>query len=205
VLLAEALLAYLMTIDRASSGPLFSEAIACTERSGDHLINSSLHNNASARAMKAGDIPAARAHLEAAAQAGQQIGFQSPIVMANLGWVRRAEGDLDGARSMFETTLRMSRRSGDSRGMAHACLGLALVAGDLGDWDRSGALHGAAQALLDRTGVAWDEDDARDRRDSLDQARVHLGDEHLERAYARGMTLSLEKALDLALPPAGPG
>jgi predicted ATPase/class 3 adenylate cyclase len=205
VLLGRSLLAYLLTIDRASSGTLFSEAIACTERSGDHLTNLALHNNASARAMRTGDIPAARAHLEAAAQAGQQIGFQSPIVMADLGWVQRVEGDLDGARSMFETVLRMSRRSGDSRGMAHACLGLALVAGDLGDWDRSGALHGAAQALLDRTGVAWDEDDARDRRDSLDQARAHLGDEQLERAYARGMTLSVEKGLDLALPTADPG
>jgi predicted ATPase/class 3 adenylate cyclase/tetratricopeptide (TPR) repeat protein len=205
VLLGRSLHAYLLTIDPAQSRQLFSEAIACTERSGDHLTNSTLHNNASGRAMQAGDIPAARAHLEAAAQAGQQIGLQSPIVMANLGWLRRVEGDLDGARSMFETALRMSRRSGDSTGMAHACLGLALLAGDLGDWDRSGALHGAAQALLDRTGVAWDEDDARDRRDSLDQARAHLGDEQLERAYAQGMTLSVEKALDPALPRAGPG
>ena len=205
VLLAEALLAYLLTIERASSGQMFSEAIACTERSGDHLMNSSLHNNASARAMQTGDIPAARAHLEAAARAGQQIGFQSPIVMADLGLVLRVEGDLDGARSMFETALRTSRRSGDSRGMAHAFLGLALLAGDLGDWDLSGALHGAAQALLDRTGVAWDEEDARDRRDSLEQARAYLGNEQLERAYTQGMTLSLEKALDLALPAAGPG
>ena len=37
-----------MTIDPARSGPLFTEAIACTERSGDHLINSILHNNAGA-------------------------------------------------------------------------------------------------------------------------------------------------------------
>ena len=49
-----------------------------------------------------------------------------------------------------------------------------------------------------------EEDDARDRRDSLDQARAHLGDEQLERAYAQGMALSLEKALDLALRRAGP-
>jgi len=205
VLLAEALRAYLMTLDPARSGPLYAEAIACTERSGDHLMNSVLHNNASRHATQAGDIPAARAHLEAAVQAGQQIGHQNTIVMANLGWVRRAEADLDGARSMFETALRMSRRNGDSTGMAHAFLGLALLAGDLGDWDRSGALHGVAQALLDRTGVAWDEDDARDRRDSLDQAHARLGDEQLEQAYAPGMKLSLEKALDLALGKAGPG
>ena len=204
VLLGRSLLMYLLTIDPARSLPLYTEAIACTERSGDHLINAMLHNNAGVAVMSAGDIPAARAHLQAAAQAGQQIGYQNTFVMANLGWVLRAEGDLDGARSMCEAALRVSRRTGESRGMAYAILGLALLAGDAGDWDRAAALHGAAQAFLDRTGVAWDEDTARERRDSLDQARAHLGDEQLERAYAQGTALSLEKALDLALGKAGP-
>ena len=89
--------------------------------------------------------------------------------------------------------------------MADAILGLACLAGDAGDWHRAAALHGAAQAFLDRTGNPWRGLDARDRQDSLDQARAHLGDEQLERAYAQGMTLSLEKALDLALPGSGPG
>jgi len=207
VLLARSLMLYLLTIDTtdpARALPLYTEAIACTERSGDHLVNSFLHNNAGYHALSTGDIPANRAHLEAAAQAGQQIGHQDTIVMVNLGWVSRAEGDLDGARSMLEAALRVSRRNGDSRGMAAACLYLAYLAGDAGDWDRAAVLHGAAQASLDRTGVAWDEDDARQRRDSLGQARAHLGNEQLERAYAQGMALSLEKAIDLALGKAAP-
>ncbi len=204
VQLGFSLLGYLMTIDPARSGHLWTEAIACTERSGDHLINSMLHNNAGAIAMTTGDIPAARAHLEAAAEAGQQIGIEWPIVMANLGWVLRAEGDLAGARSILEAALRASRRNGDSRGMASACLHLACLAGDAGDWDQAAVLHGAAQALLDRTGVAWSEHDARNRGDSLDQARAHLGDEQLERAHAQGRALSVEKALDLALGKARP-
>jgi predicted ATPase/class 3 adenylate cyclase len=207
VLLGRSLLLYLTaidTIDPARSLPLYTEAIACTERSGDHLVNSYLHNNASVPATTTGDIPAARAHLEAAAHAGQQIGYQDTVVMVNLGSVLRAEGDLHGARSMLEVALRVSRRNGNNRSMAYAILGLAFLAGDAGDWDRAAALHGAAQAFLDRTGVAWEEYDVRERRDSLDHARARLGDEQLERAYARGMALSLEKALDLALPRAGP-
>jgi hypothetical protein len=82
--------------------------------------------------------------------------------------------------------------------MAWAVLGLACLAGDAGDWDRAAALHGAAQAFLDRTGNPWQESGARERRESLDQARAQLGDEQLERAYAQGMALSLEKALELA-------
>ena len=88
--------------------------------------------------------------------------------------------------------------------MAYAILGLACLAGDAGDWERTAVLHGAAQAVQDRTGNPRQEFDARYRRDSLDQARAHLGDEQLERAYAQGMALSLEKALDLACARASP-
>jgi len=204
VQLASSLLTYLMTIDPAQSLPLYGEAIACTERSGDHFANSILHDNACVTALEAGDLPAARAHLEAAAQAAQQIGRESATLRADLGSVLRAEGDLDGARSAFQASLRISRRNGNTWHMAMAILGLACLAGDAGDWDRAAALHGAAQAFRDRTGNPWHVYEARDRRDSLDQARTHLGDEQLERAYAQGMALSFDKALDLALPRTGP-
>jgi predicted ATPase/class 3 adenylate cyclase/DNA-binding CsgD family transcriptional regulator/tetratricopeptide (TPR) repeat protein len=199
VVLAESLAYYLLAIDPARSPQMVGEAIACTERSGDHLYNCLLHNNAGFHALSAGDIPAARAHLEAVARAAQEIGWEGAELPANLGLMLRAEGDLDGARSMFEESLRMSRRNGDSRGLAYACLYLACVAGDLGDWDRAGVLHGSAQVFQDRAGIPWDEFDARYRQDSLAQARARMGDEQLEQAHAQGMALSLEKALDLAL------
>jgi hypothetical protein len=61
-----------------------------------------------------------------------------------------------------------------------------------------------AQALHDRIGSPWDQATARERQGSLGQARAHLGDGQLERAYAHGMALSLEQALDLALGKADP-
>jgi predicted ATPase/class 3 adenylate cyclase len=204
VLLAEALTAYLLTIDPAGSGHLWAEAIACTERSGDHFINCVLHNNAGEAAREAGDLPAARAHLEAAAQAGKQIGFPETIVMANLSRVQRAEGDPAGARSTLEAALRINRRNGNNIYMASAILCLACLTGDAGSWDQAAVLCGAAQAFLDRTGSPWDESDARDRQHLLHQTRAHLGEEQLQRAYAHGRALTLEKALDLALGKADP-
>ena len=97
------------------------------------------------------------------------------IVMAIMGLVLRAEGDLDGARSMLEAAVRNGRRTGDSKGIAGAALYMACLAGDAGDWDRAATLHGAAQALQDRMSIPWEEFDTRRRRDSLDQARAHLG------------------------------
>jgi predicted ATPase len=200
LLLGLSLLKHLLTIGPPRPLALFTEAIACAERSGDHFTNSRLHNNAGCAALNAGDIPTARAHLEAAAQAARQIGYQDVVVQTNLGTVLCAEKDFDGARSAFEESLRISRRNGDNWSMAGAALGLACLAGDVGNWDRAAVLHGVAQALLDRTGNPWQESDARQRQDSLGQVRAHLGDEQLERAYAQGMTLGLDQALDLALP-----
>ena len=202
--LAESLLVYLLAIDPARSGPLYAEAFACTERSGDHLTNYILHHNASLVALEAGDLPAARTHMEAAAQAAQQIGIEDAFLPGILGDVLHAEKDPDGARSAYEASLRIARRNGSNYNMAGAILDLAFLAGDAGDWDRAAALHGVAQAFLDRTGNPWRGLAARDRRDSLDQARAHLGDEQLGRAYAQGMALSLDKALDLARSRSGP-
>jgi predicted ATPase/class 3 adenylate cyclase len=185
-------------IDPARCPPLYAEAFACTRRSGDHLLDCDLHLNSALAAVSAGDLPAARAHLDAAARAARQIGWEHVYITLALGDVQRAEGDTDAARSTWQAALRASRRNGDNPVMAAACHNLAVLAGDAGDWHRAAVLHGAAQALLDRTGRPWDEDAARERRDSLAQARAHLGDEQLERAYAQDTALSLDQALDPA-------
>jgi tetratricopeptide (TPR) repeat protein len=99
----------------------------------------------------------------------KDLGYQDPVVMLNLGCVLRAEGDPDGARSLFEAALRVNRRNGNNWAMAYDIDGLACPAVDAGDWDRAAALR---RRCLDRTGVAWDEGEARDRQHSLGQARA---------------------------------
>jgi tetratricopeptide (TPR) repeat protein len=182
----------------AHAEPLFTEAIACTQRSGDYLYADYLNTYAGLHALRAGDIPAARAYLEQAAQAMQATGCQGAVLSTNLGWVLREENDPDGAQSSFEDALRISRRHGDKYDIAYASLGLACLAADAGDWHRAAVLHGVAQAFLDPTGQPWEEPEARYRRENLDQVRARLGKEHFERAHATGMALSRDQALDLA-------
>ena len=184
---------------------LLAEAIACTERSGDQLLRSFLHNNAAVQALRTGDVPAARAHLDQAAQAAQAIGQENPAVAANLGWVQREEGNPDAARSSFEATLRIGRRSGEQPVIACALLGLGCLAADLGDWDRSAVLHGVAQAFLDRSGEPWQDLEARYRQRNLAQVRAHLGDDLFDRAYAQGLALSPDEVLPAALANPGAG
>jgi len=190
---------YAAAIDAAEDGPLYAEALACAERSDDLFAKAVLHSNASWGALEMGDTLGAKAHLEAAIRATKAIGRPHHFESLGLGLVLRAEHDLDGARSTLQKALRGGRRLGRNREMAMAILGLACLAGDLGDWPRAAVLHGAAQALLDQTGVPWEAFEARYRQQSLDQAGAALGDEQLQQAYARGMALSLDQAIDLAL------
>ena len=190
-------------IEPDRSARLLAEAIACTERSGNQLLLCHLHNNAAVQALRAGDIPAARAHLDQAAQAARATGVEIPAAATNLGWVQREEGNPDGARSSFEASLRVARRSGEQPVIACASLGLGCVAADLGDWDRSALLHGVAQAFLDRSGEPWQNLETRYRQHNLAQVRARLGDELFDRAYAKGMALSVDEALRTALGKAG--
>jgi predicted ATPase/class 3 adenylate cyclase len=202
VLLGWSLVAYLLLSDQlglAGHGELFAEAVACTQRSGDQFIAGLLHNNAGAHALRAGDITAARAHLERAARAMHETGADNQFVSVNLGWVLRQEGDPHGALAIFEAGLRVSRHSGERAGIAYTSLGLACVTADLADWSRAAELHGIAQALVERTGEPWQEPEARYRLDSLGKVRTSLGEEQFERAYASGTALSLDQALDQAL------
>jgi predicted ATPase/class 3 adenylate cyclase len=205
VLLGLSLLFYATAAGATASGPLFAEAFACTERSGDLGTEQALHNNAGWAALERGDIPGARAHMEAAIRAAEAFGTPHHGQSVNLGTILRVEHDLDGARSALQEALRIGRRIGDKRNMALAILGLACLDGDLGDWHRAAMLHGAAQTLLDQTGAPWDTFDARYRQESLDQADAALGGEQFQRAYARGMTLSFDQAIDLALEGTLPG
>jgi predicted ATPase/class 3 adenylate cyclase len=201
VLLGISLMDYLLCdalIHPGDAGPMFTEAIACTQRSGDHLVANFLNNYAGVLALRAGDIPAARAYLQQAAQAMRTIGGEFFDLPVNMGWVLRQDNDPDGARSSFAAALRMSRRSGDRSGIAYASLGLACLAADAGDWHRAAVLHGVAQAFLDPTGQPWEELEARYRQDSLTQVRARLGQEQFEQAHAKGMALSPDEALDLA-------
>jgi len=202
VLLSSAMMSLLMTsyiCDPDHSGQLFAEAIACTSRSGDQLIAYHLHNNAGVQALLTGDMPAAWAHLEQAMEVNKTIGKEYSVVSINLGWVLRAENDPGAARAMFETALRMGRRSGQRYILAYAAVGLACLAGDLGDWHRAVVLHGVAQALLEQVGERWQEPEGDYRRDSIGQIRVQLGDDRFELAYAEGMALGFDDAVDVAL------
>jgi hypothetical protein len=128
VLLGSSIMGYLLCLDVTDSdaaGQLYAEAIACTRRSGNRLIAHVLHNNAGVRALRAGDVAAARAHLVQAEQAGAEIGERSHVVPVNMGWVLRQEHDPQAAQATFQGGMRLSRRTGDRYGVAYCARAVA--------------------------------------------------------------------------------
>jgi len=89
-----------------------------------------------------------------------------PVALANLALVRRAEHDLDGARSGLQDAVQRARRTGDKYALAAALLGLGCLAADLGDWHRAAMMHGAEHALADQIGARSNPFDARFRQEA---------------------------------------
>jgi predicted ATPase/class 3 adenylate cyclase/tetratricopeptide (TPR) repeat protein len=198
LLLGMSLRAYLLTVEPAVSGPLYAEAIDCTERSGDLGTNAALHNNAAIGLLADGNNAAARSHLEAAVRASAASGYTQLTALGLLGSLQRAEHDPDRARQTYTEALRASRRMGDRRTMAGALQGLACLAGDAGDWQRAAELLGASQALLDKTGHRWESSDMLERQQVLDQITAAVGSDDMHRAYSAGQALSFDDAIALA-------
>ena len=200
-LLAVSLGLYLMCsqlVDPVRFQELFTEAIACTERTGNLFFTSDLHNTAGIHALQAGNTSSAREHLEKASQAMEAIGVAIYHVKINLGLVLREEGDKEGAGSLLGDALRISRRSGDRFGLAYSILGLASLAGDRGNFWRSAELHGVAQAFLDQIGQPWLLYYGPLRQASIDTVTAILGDEEFHNAYVKGKTMGFEEAIELA-------
>jgi tetratricopeptide (TPR) repeat protein len=201
VLLGECLLLSITAgqqLDPARTPPLYTEGLAYIERCGDYLFAHDLHRNAAADAIQAGDLIAARAHLDHAAQAGRVIGAASHYVNVVAGILLREEGDRAGSQSTLEDALRLARRSGDHFHIAFAYLGLAFLAADASDLQRAAELHGVAQTFNDKLGVPWFWF-GRLRQASIDAIQASLGEEEFQRAYRKGGALSLDEAFDLAL------
>jgi predicted ATPase len=202
VLLAESLNTYMFCAsisDPASSDRALREALACLERTDDVFMSAVLHNNASVDALHAGDIAAARAHLESAFEAHDALGVVNFNLKSNLGMVLREEGDLAPALELVQDALRIGRRAGDRYAIAYSLLCLALIAGDNNDWTRAAELHGAAQSFLDQTGQPWLVTYYSPAREAgMKATRAALGDEAFEQRYERGRKLSSDEAMRLA-------
>ena len=183
--------------------PLYAEAIACTERSGDHSLQRHLAHQrglgcpANRGHPRRQGAPGGRAEADARIGLEDATGWQTwAWCCARKGTPRRAVHDRGGPadrppdRRLQGHGLRLPRPGLPGRGSGRVV--------------PAALLHGISQAFLGRAG-----NPVGDGRRPLPPGQPRPGprapgDEQLEQAYTQGQTLSLDQAFELALRGADP-
>jgi predicted ATPase len=177
--------------------PAFEEALDLSRRRGDRSRIAIALGNIGYLELVAGDPHAARTHTEEAVRIFREVGDVQEIAAwsMNLGFVCYVERDRAGAALLFTDALAPVRRGGDPELLALALLGLALTSTET---ETAAALHGAADAVLERLGFPVEPLESRLRE--TDHARLQdaLGDARFASAYKTGHELPRTDAIALA-------
>ena len=91
--------------------------------------------------------PRTRALYERAMAVNREFGYRVDVVMHNLGALAEEEGDLEGARRLFEESVAVKRTLGDSLGLALSLAKLGEVIGTQGDMRLAHQLLGESVSI----------------------------------------------------------
>jgi DNA-binding CsgD family transcriptional regulator len=117
--------------------------------------------------------------------------------LRRLAGVHIAQRQLALAEAELGESLTISRRLGESAGLAYTLEGFATLAAAGRAWRPALRLAGAAGALRERVGRLVSEQLMLDR--TLEPARLALGEAEATTAWLQGQAMDLEHALDYAL------
>jgi hypothetical protein len=182
-----------------------AEALDCFRQSGDELLAANELHMLYGLDIAAGGIGQARSHLEAAIAAAEDLGdqmylyfFRSDLVILLLLEDRYTE-----AQSVVRRCLQVARRSGIRLDVCQVLFGAACCAGRDGHQLQAAMLHGAADlrigyAVSDGS-VRWSPIEERLRQAEQGKVRAALGAEQFAEAHRRGVALSRQQAVELAL------
>jgi hypothetical protein len=147
-----------------------------------------------------GDLGAAAARFEQAARHAEARSddWGATVALFDLGSARALGGDLDGATTAMERSLRLSIDLGHQEGVAYGLEGFGGIAAARGNSTLAGRLLGAAEALRERIGRYNPAEFAFHAR-AVARVEASPDRESFRRAVAEGRRLSPEDATALAL------
>jgi predicted ATPase/DNA-binding XRE family transcriptional regulator len=116
-----------------------------------------------------------------------------------LGKVELRDGRVDQAQRILTESVDRWREVGIAAGVVRCLAGLASVAAARAEAERATQLYAATWSLAESLSVTFAELDQVERERALQQLRAQLGEAQFEAATRAGETLSLERAIRLAL------
>jgi len=183
--------------DYARAEELFEQALAHFRDRGDPLALATVIEKrgwaAHCRGNYAGALPALEEALALYRAHDHQRGVSGTLV--HLGQVRCALAETAGAEAAFAECLAICRQTQDEDIARHALRGLGTIAGTRHQPERLARLFGAAEAIDDALGAQPPD------ASPLAPARAARGEAAFAALWAEGRAMSLNDAIEYALPP----
>ena len=189
--------------DVAEGRRLAAEALAASEAAADEPGRSNALHLLGVGAQIAGDLTEAREWMTqrlALLREGDNE-FLIASEAANLSMVERQLGNLETAETLEREALQISERIGDQFVRPFAIAGLAAIAMERGEFERSATLVGAAEAMMEAQHMAWPPDERPHYDHMLAELPVAMGSDAFDRARRLGQSMGASDAVLLALGP----
>ena len=131
----------------------------------------------------------------------QRNRFARAAPTVNLAWVSLHRSDHRKAKILFEESLKLFVEEGNKNSMVNCLSGFAAVLGTIGKPDQAARLFGAAESLLEASGMAGrlDPSDQKEYDHYLSVVRGQLDEAAFAKAWAEGRAMTLEQATEFAL------
>jgi len=188
-------------VDYATARSLYEEALTILRDVGDRILIGEALSSVGQVARSQGDYERAAAVAEEQLALSRELGNKQGIAtsLRGLGCAAHGQGDHCRAAAFFAESLALFQELGDAEGSAWCLAGLAGVMGLQGQPERAGRWLSAAGALLDATGaVVWPADRT-DYDRNVAAVRAQLDDATFAAAWAAGLAIPLEQAINEVL------
>jgi non-specific serine/threonine protein kinase len=151
--------------------------------------------------LEIGEYVAARQAFEECRDIEQSLGYQRGVAtnIHNLGETAYKMGEYGNARELLCESLRIRQHLGLPRGYPYSFELLAQVNEREGRYEHAVQLLAAAETLRMRIGAPLEQVAQKHVTVVLASARTHLGDLAFELAWSRGVSMTTEQAIALAL------
>jgi DNA-binding CsgD family transcriptional regulator len=148
-----------------------------------------------------GDYERAKALIERGLAVSRETGdlYGSGMALNQLALVALLREEFGRAQALCKDSLQLSRQTGMAHHIAYALQTSAALAGSRGQPVRSARLWGAAEALREAIGTAFQPMEHRVYEPYVEATRVQLDDAAWETAWSEGRAMDVEVAVEYAL------
>ena len=186
--------------DHERAKECYEEGIDLCRKLGYGLRLADLLNSLAYVFLLEGDFERGATLSEEAAVLYRERGYKGGLQWAlnNVGWAALVQGDHQRAETSLEESLTLCLELGDRLTASESLEGLACISGAEGEAERSVKLFGAAEALRDGVGSEHIPEEDALREPYLATIRSRLDEATWQAAWAEGLAMSMEQAVEYA-------